>query len=191
MRSATDLAININDYFSKQGLFTRQYRRWLSTFLLCAAMSALPGNALSQGVEYQAGKLDIRLSENVEDAIHNGVPLTFVCEYAIVNSVLFVSWKKQHKDHRFVVTHHALSNSYLVSIEAEAPPKIFRTLTEAMSFVARQAQILFAAYHLSEKHTKMRVRLGKTELPGPMRLNAFIAKEWDLDTGWKAWQSAR
>jgi len=36
---------------------------------------------------------------------------------------------------------------------------------------------------------KMRLRLSKTKLPGPMRLTAFITSAWDLNSGWKSWQS--
>jgi len=147
--------------------------------------------AYSQGIKYQAGELEIRLSSDVEAAIDNGVPLTFVCEYAMLKKRFFVNWKAHYNRHDFVVTHHALTDSYLVSSQPGAAPRIFRSITETMGFVAQQAKNIFSTYNSADTPYQMRVRLSKTELPSPIRFNAFIATDWDLNTGWNSWQSAR
>ena len=123
--------------------------------------------------------------------MHNGVELTFVCEFALVNTFLFFAWPDQLKSHRFVLRHHALSNSYLVSEGASSGSHIFRSTTDSMDYVAARAMTLFAEYSESQPAYKMRLRLSKYELPVPMRLSAFITKDWDLNSGWEAWQSAQ
>jgi len=129
--------------------------------------------------------------ENVERAINNGVELTFICEFATIKQFLFVKWPDQLKSHHFLVKHHALSNSYLVSDETDRAPKIFRSTTDSMSYIASEALKLFARYQSGESPYQMRLQLSKYDLPAPMRLNAFVANDWDLNTGWKKWQSAR
>jgi len=60
-----------------------------------------------------------------------------------------------------------------------------------MSYIASEALKLFARYQSGESPYQMRLQLSKYDLPAPMRLNAFVANDWDLNTGWKKWQSAR
>lgn len=173
------------------------HRQWP---ILCLVYSYLvfgvtiffaPSDAHAKGIIYQAGELAIELSENVEEAIHNGIPLTFICEYAILEERVLMRWKKRYASHQFLVTHHALTNSYLVSSRPEAAPKIFRSVNEATAFVAQQAQTIFRQYHSQKSSYQMRVRLSKTELPSPIRFNAFITKDWDINSGWKSWQSVQ
>lgn len=172
------------------------HRRWPIFCIVCrnlivsATIFFITANAHAKGIVYQAGELAIELSDNVEEAIHNGIPLTFICEYAIEEH-FFMRWKRRYVSHQFLVTHHALTNSYLVATRPEAAPKIFRSVNEAMGFVAQQAQTFFRRYHAQKSDYHMRVRLSKTELPSPIRFNAFIAQDWDLNTGWKSWQSAQ
>jgi len=173
------------------------HRRWPILCIVCrylvfgATIFFIATTSHAKGIVYQAGELAIELSDNVEEAIHNGIPLTFICEYAIPEERLLVRWKRRYASHQFLVTHHALTNSYLVTNRPEAAPKIFRSVNEAMGFVAQQAQTFFRRYHSQKSGYHMRVRLSKTELPSPIRFNAFIAKDWDLNTGWKSWQSAQ
>jgi len=150
-----------------------------------------PAKGLAQGIEYQAGQLDISLSENVANAINNGIPLTFICEYTPLDQRFFITWRRPPIKYHFVVTHHALTNSYLVSYLPGTAPKIFRSITESMGFVAQRAEAMFNRYNLTEEKYQMRVRLSKTELPSPIRFNAFVSQDWDLNTGWKSWQSAQ
>lgn len=150
-----------------------------------------PSKAADAGIDYDTGNLSIRLSDQVEQAINNGVELTFICEFAVIRHFLFIKWPEQLKNHRFVVKHHALSNSYLVSNETDKAPKIFRSTTDTMNHIASQALRLFASYQLDNSPHQMRFRLSTYDLPAPMRLNAFVARDWKLNTGWTEWQSAR
>ena len=161
--------------------------------LLAILLSTLIGPvqaADAQTIEYTGGELAISLSGEVERAVNNGVPLTFISEYALVTQVLFLKIPRNIQSHRFVVTHHALSNRYLVSDGSDLAPHIFSSLSGTMDDVANSAMALFALYHSPETPYRMRLRLSKVDLPGPMRLSAFITEDWDINTGWKKWQSA-
>lgn len=153
-------------------------------------------DAQAYGISYDENGVMIRLAKEVEDAIDGGISLTFECEFAHVERFLFFSWPEQVKLHRFVVTRHALSNRYLVHQKGRLAPRIFSSKNESLNFIANQSMDLFLKYHAQDEDSgegshEMRLRLRKTELPAPLRLSAFITKEWDLDSGWKAWESAR
>lgn len=147
--------------------------------------------AHAQSTKYSADGLTISLSSEVERAVDNGVPLTFISEYAVVTQILFLKIPRQIQSHQFVVTHHTLSNRYLVSDGSDLPPSIFSSLTDTMNYVANSAMGLFNHYHSADTPYRMRFRLSKVDLPGPMRLSAFITADWDINTGWKKWQSAQ
>lgn len=134
-------------------------------------------------------KLNLSLSEDVQEAINHGVSLTFVCEFAKHQTWFFLNWQDIQKEHRFVLTHHALSNRYMVQRISQQKPSLFRSLGGAMDFITAQSLSLLDRYSDSQHSYSLRVSLSKYELPGPMRLNAFISSDWNLDTGWISWQS--
>lgn len=163
--------------------------------LLFICALSLPQVTQANGIFFNETGLRIELSEKVEEAIDGGIALTFESEFAHIERFLFISWPEQIKQHRFIVTRHALSNRYLVHYESSIAPSMFRSKRETMSFIINKTLDLFKQYHNQDTHNiephQMRLRLSITELPGPLRLSAFINKEWDLDSGWKTWQSAQ
>jgi hypothetical protein len=153
--------------------------------------------AVAQSIRYNSNGLKIELSEDVQAAIDSGVSLTFENEYADAKHFLFFDWHTDIVRHEFVVTRHTLSNRYLVHESNKVAPRIFSSTRETMTFISQAALGYFSKYISkrqkqqpgSHAEHKMRLRLSKTKLPGPMRLNAFIASDWDLDSGWTSWQS--
>ena len=131
----------------------------------------------------------ITLSEESQQAIDNGVPLTFICEVAMQKKFAFIKWNEARHTHRFMVSRHALSNRYLVRLNKAQKPKIFASITQTMAYISQTSMELFDNHAVQQSKYKMRLSLSKYELPGPMRLNAFISSDWDLDTGWIAWAS--
>ena len=156
-------------------------------FLLLINVVSGPLQAAQVGVN----GLVFSLSDEAQEAINNGVTLAFKCEFARRTSFGPISVSRGKRNHRFEVLRHALSNRYIVKRDNLDTPHIFRTLSEATNYVADQALILLEFHDDAQNEYSMRLSLNKFELPGPMRLNAFISNAWDIDTGWLAWQSAR
>ncbi len=156
-------------------------------------------NAHAQSIDYDGNELKIALSEDVQAAIDSGVSLTFENELVHSNQWAFFHWHSHETVHRFVVTRHTLSNRYLLHQDGQVAPRIFSSTRETMAFIGETAIGQFADYHdkwssddtdkQTQKSHKMRLRLSKTKLPGPMRLTAFITSAWDLNSGWRSWQS--
>lgn len=165
----------------------------VAPLLLCATLLANFQAATAQSITYDSSGLKIKLSEDVQAAIDSGVSLTFENEFAYSKDLFLIQWHTKFAQHDFVVTRHTLSNRYLVHQNNKVAPRIFSSMRETMAFISETALSYFAKYHSlqtqSQHEQKMRLRLSKTKLPGPMRLTAFIANDWDLDSGWTSWQS--
>lgn len=165
--------------------------------LLSALVIYSVGTAKAQSIGYDSRGLKIDLSEDVQAAIDSGVTLTFESHFAHAKHLIFFDWHTEFASHEFEVTRHTLSNRYLVYESDKVEPHIFSSTRETMSYICQASLSSFSnhiAKHQAQQHHlpskyKMRLRLSKTKLPGPMRLTAFIASDWDLDSGWTSWQS--
>ena len=124
------------------------------------------------------------------EAVNAGVILSFTNEYAQRKPWGPFTRTLDSRLHRFVLTRHALSNRYIVKLDTNESPNMFRSVDEAVLFITQRSQTLLESYSSAETPYSMRLTLNKYELPAPMRLKAFIADEWDIDTGWINWTSA-
>jgi len=180
---------------------TKTITRVKKTLVIAISVFALLVGAIAhaQSIDYDGNEFKIALSEDVQAAIDSGVSLTFENELAHSNRWAFFHWHSHKVVHRFIITRHTLSNRYLLHQDSQLTPRIFSSTRETMAFIGETAIKQFADYHekwsLDEPSNhkarphRMRLRLSKTKLPGPMRLTAFITSAWNLNSGWKSWQS--
>ena len=134
-----------------------------------------------------AENISLKLSNEVQDAILNGVTIMFRCQYAERKTFWFLSRSANIKQHHFSLKRHALSNQYIVKRSDLDALNMFRSLDEATRYIAAQSVLLLEFYHDSDTLNSMRLSLNKFDLPAPLRLNAFLSRAWDLDTGWVIW----
>lgn len=132
--------------------------------------------------------LSIELSDHAYQAVNSGVLLTIDCEFANIESWFFLTMVNNKKNHQFTLSRHTLSNRYIVKYDDQSTPHMFRSIPEALNFITSQALILLESYSSFDAERRMRISLNKFELPAPMRLQAFLLNQWDLDTGWLAWE---
>ena len=154
------------------------------------SLTAQPGFAQAREQQPGVGSFNFELSDQAQEAVNNGVTLSFDCELAIRQSYWLFTTEKQTKHHQFILVRQALSNRYIVKQDTLDTPHLFRTISEASSYITEHAANLLVAYSTNEQSYSMRLSLNKYKLPAPMRLNAFFSDDWDLDTGWVVWQSA-
>lgn len=155
-------------------------RIWL-LILLPAGISSCHAAPTEHTPEAQ---LRIELSLPAREAINNGVMLQFACDYAALKSFgLLTYYSKQHH-HQFVIQRHALSNRYVVRRDELETPRMFKSISEATSYISAQSLRLLEFYADQQQAPHLRLTLNKYALPGPMRLNAFIASSWNVDSGW-------
>ncbi|MBX2849209.1 MAG: DUF4390 domain-containing protein [Acidiferrobacterales bacterium] len=134
-------------------------------------------------------ELSFELSEHAQNAINSGVKITIDCAFANIKHWLFLSVAENTKIHKFTISRHTLSNRYVVKRDDLSTPHMFRSIPEAMNYIGSQALGLMESYTSFDSQRRMRISLNKFELPAPMRLQAFLLSNWDLDTGWLAWDS--
>ncbi len=158
--------------------------RWLLICLLCFCSLA----DAQHGIEHSEQGPIIELSDETRNAIDSGISLTFVGEYAIRDQYLFIHWSTVKRRHTFRISRHALSDRYLVHIDDELKPTIFRSSLQGMIYIRKTIQRQFRRYASEEPELQLRLSLNKVELPAPMRLTAFLSNKWDLDSGWSRWQ---
>jgi len=163
-------------------------------FLLLLALLLIVGqSANAQSIDYNRYGLKIELSDDVQLAIDSGISLTFEHQISRTDNLFFVRWRSLLVQHDFVITRHTLSNRYLVHESNKLEPRIFTSTRESMAYISEASLARFSEYNSKQNRPssihKMRLRLSKTKLPGPIRLTAFIANDWDLNSGWKLWQS--
>ena len=162
-----------------------------AVFLLLFGVAGSINNASAQtapklGLK-SAENINLKLSNEVQGAIQNGVTIMFRCQYAERKTFWFLSRSANIKQHHFSLKRHALSNQYIVKrIDLDAL-KLFRSLDEATRYIAAQSVLLLEFYHDSDTLNSMRLSLNKFDLPAPMRLNAFLSSAWAVDTGWLLW----
>lgn len=130
-----------------------------------------------------AAKL-LQLTKEATEALDNGVRLEFVCRYGTRSALPFLSYRNVHHRHKFEIQRHALSNRYVVRKDDLETPRIFRSAPQAMNYIADQARLLLDNYQQDSLALQMRISLNQYSLPGPMRLNAFLSEQWDIDSGW-------
>ncbi len=132
-------------------------------------------------------KFSITLSQEVRDALENGIVLTFDCDLQTNKKIWFLSLPKNKEKYSFTLSRHSLSNRYLVIFKGAPAPKNFSSANEATAFISEQSFKFLQRYTSNKNDSTMRLSLNKFKLLGPMRLNAFLAKQWDIDTGWISW----
>ena len=167
----------------------RLWRLWLVGLLASMASPIIVAQTAVQKPDLEP--FSFELSNEAQEAVKNGVTLSFDCQLAIRQSYWLFTTETQRKRHVFMLVRQALSNRYIVKQDKLDTPHLFRTISQATSYIAEHALNLFEFYNSDEQPYSMRLSLNKYKLPGPMRLNAFISDDWELDTGWIAWQSER
>lgn len=163
---------------------SRPFRVLLLVCLACVSVAATAAPAQS------AERVSLELSDEARAAVDAGISLSFTCRYAIREPWWFFARERHSRTHRYTLKRHALSNRYIVTTDETSTPRIFRSAWEATNYIAEQASKLLESYSSDDQAYAMRISLNKYDLPTPMRLKAFIASSWDIDTGWIQWASA-
>lgn len=139
------------------------------------------------GIEHSENGPVFELSQATIEAIDSGVSLTFICEFAVLTTRMFIEWPSQKQQSSFTISKHALSERYLVHMDNNIKPVIFRSSAQGMAYIAKSAQQQFRDYAQQNDNAQLRVSLDKKRLPAPIRLTAFLSSQWQFDSGWSQW----
>ena len=135
------------------------------------------------------------LPSSLKEALQGGVSLAIQVELVYITPSFLLDNHSLNETHQFHIAHHTLSNRYMVHRDQETRPQLFATLDGLQEQIGVEAIRLMEQYIAkhrsiaaqSSAKPHLRLALNKAALPGPVRLSAFISKQWDFDTGWILW----
>lgn len=176
-------------------VFSMHYCKKISLFLLvtifCLHAFAGEGSIVIRHAELNAhgevyklnADLEIKLDEQVEEAINKGVPVTFLYQFALVSPHTF--WFDDEiaaEEISISVSYHALSRQYLVTQgDRQTSHDI---LSEAMIELVQlyDWKVLDQSMieHGDKYEATLEVKLDQSKLPKAIQVEAISSKDWSL-----------
>ena len=168
-------------------------------WLLLVGLSALAAAAdftisdaqtrLQQGVYLLDADIRYQLSPEVEEALSNSVPLTFTIEMQVHRDRALLWDETVHSlQQRFRLTYHALAQQYVVNNLNSNQLHSFPTRAAAMQFIGKIRDFPLLDKSLLDPtqsyQISLRAELDIESLPAPLRLVAYLSKQWRLVSDW-------
>ncbi len=135
------------------------------------------------------------LTSRVIEAIDNSVPITFLQQLELINSISILGkyWQWQETvwttELRYELRYHALTQQYVLLSLDTLHRRNFPTLKSALHALGRVHNLSLPPEHLSEAEgliLHLRTGLDLHALPTPMRPGALISSKWQLTSPWVA-----
>lgn len=137
-------------------------------------------------------RIDYRLTQEVQEALNNGVPLTLQVEL-VVEKVWRGFWEPSPlaRTLRYQIRYHALTELYRVVDMQTGEEQSFVTRDAALYALGEIGDMLLVkrseltpgeAYQL-----RLRADLEIESLPLPLQPLAYLGRGWRLTTGWTQW----
>lgn len=147
---------------------------------------------LVDGVYRVGARVDIQLNDTLQEALHNGVPLTINLTIEVVREREWLFPERVARlVQRFELEYHALTKTYLVRVASTGTQHGFRTLDDALAFIGDIYDLPLIDENLLRPGRKywvrMRADLDVEALPTPIRVWAYLGSEWGLKGDWHRW----
>lgn len=187
--------------------FTRYYKKTnLTVIFLCLLFLVTAASAsdsrliitqaelVASGEQYLLNAdLELNLSEQVEDALGKGVPLSFLVEFQLTTPREY--WFDKEiitVSNNVSLSYHALSRQYLINRNKHQ--QSYATLAEAIAeFVRLRGWPMFDKRLLEPGETYyagLRVRLDQSKLPKPIQVEALGSEPWNMISQRYRWEPA-
>jgi hypothetical protein len=137
-------------------------------------------------------KMHYQLTPRVEEALTNGVPITFYQEIRLVKPLLWIGdyfdwyttiWLEKR---RFELRYHALTQQFVLTHLDNSYRQSFTSLASALSALGEEVSgFILPPEHLQEtEDVQLTIQTGLdlNALPTPMRPGAMISRKWQLDS---------
>lgn len=144
------------------------------------------------GIYVVDSTIDFGLSEDMRNALNNGVALTFLVEVEI-HAPRRYFWDALivRSTQRLTLEYHALTGGYVVNNASTHTRRSFPSLEEALHGLGElQAMAVSEERFLPAKTPfsgRLRVSLEVESLPPPLRPIAYLSPEWHLRSDWRRW----
>lgn len=151
--------------------------------------------ALADGYWRLTARIDYRLTAEVEQALENGIGLTFRMELVIDRVRRWLPNQEALKTSRdWQISYEPLSRRYLVRYPDEREPTSHATLFGALNAAGRvQGLPVLEESRLDRGDTyeiALRAALDQQTLPTPLQMLAFWNSGFSLESDWYEWTLA-
>ncbi len=148
---------------------------------------------LIDGVYYLDARVQYRLSAEALEALEAGVALTIELQMEVNRRRrLLPNQGIATLTQRYQLQYHALSNRYVLRNLNSGEQESFATLFAALNQLGRviDLPVIDAALLEADQRYEFRLRavLDTREFPGPLRLLAFWADGWRIESEWFRWR---
>lgn len=154
-----------------------------------------------------SANFDIHFKFVVEQALEQGVPLYFICEFTLTHPRWY--WLDEvvtQSEHTIKLSYNSLTRQYRITRGSLF--QNFASLDDALRIIGHQSAPPIPAElfkdgsgyladklkNISDKFKKdnnyvaaVRLRLDVTQLPKPLQVNALTGDDWSLDSDWYRW----
>lgn len=148
---------------------------------------------LKDGVYLLDANIDFHFSDASMEALQNGIPLVLEVQIKVERERKWL-WAETvaSLSQRYRLQFHALSDRYVVHNLNTDQRQSFTTLDDALYALGAVREFPMLDHRLlhedSNYTVNLRAALVVEELPTPMRLWAYVADQWRLDSPWYTWQ---
>lgn len=140
---------------------------------------------VDEGIRVQVN-LDLSLTDAVELALSNGVPLIVIHEIELQKNVWFWHRVEQKVSEKHRLRYYALSGQYVVDSE-ESVMDAFRSASDALDMISIAMATFNAPSEPAEYTVAVRSRIDINALPAPLRPTALFSPQWRLSSDWSQW----
>lgn len=174
---------------------------WLAAGLLVASAALAQqggfevrnaGATLRDNVYYLSARIEYRLSEEAQDALQNGVALMFQLQVELSEDRRWlpdaeVATLRQE----YQLSWQPLSRAYVVRNVNSGDQQAYSTLYGALNGLGRVSALPLIDAGLLDPAARyevaLRAVLDQQDLPGPLRLLAFLSGGFTLESEWYRW----
>ncbi len=148
------------------------------------------------GIYVVDSSIHIGLSEDMRNALNNGVALAFLVEVEIHAPRRYL-WDALivRSTQRLTLEYHALTGGYVVNNESTHTRRSFPSLDEALTGLGELRGMAVSEERFLPAKTscsgRLRISLDVESLPPPLRPIAYLSPEWHLRSAWRRWTVER
>ncbi|UNM96611.1 DUF4390 domain-containing protein [Ignatzschineria rhizosphaerae] len=140
-------------------------------------------------------KSDIVMSEEQTQMLLNGIPLTFVYDIRIQEKGFWSFWNGNNyaKEIRYLLFYHGLSKQFVVRDIETKKQHSYPTLSLALFSISTPSNIEFKlmdedGFKIGDYQGEAKLWLDIEALPTPLRIPAYLSKNWWLNSSWYKWE---
>ena len=156
-----------------------------------AQIRVLEPKLLQNGELALAAGIDMRLGDEVLEALHSGIPIVISVDLRLGRRYRYFAREIDTRSQHWVLNYLPLSERYTlehaVSGDINSYPRLrtlLADLRQPVRYPWTQQANRSAAWTDGRHQLQVRVRLNRLRLPAPLRLPALISSQWRLQDGW-------